>query len=193
MLQHCWCPVKALHFSSCHGTNGESVNSCLHLFTFGLLKLVFLQKVQSARVQTHTSLSSSRNHPGFLWLLTYSLKLYSPVLKPCKSQYLAYLIHSIAPARLLRSYGSNLLIFSKFILSSVSGRAFGGTLSVKCHRSLHPNPSCLLRVIDIFMSSASFCCIYYLPSFIFVCYYVFYRFQSALCSEICERCYRNTI
>ncbi len=87
-------------------------------------------------------------------------------LKPCKPQYLTNLIHPVAPARLLRSYGSNLLIFSKFILSSVSGRAFGGTLSVKYHLSLHPNPSCWHTV---FMSSASFCCIHYLPSFIFVC------------------------
>lgn len=51
-----------------------------------------LQRVQSVRVQTHTFLSSSRNHTGCLWLLTYSLKFYSPVLKPCM-----ILCHSIWP------------------------------------------------------------------------------------------------
>ncbi len=51
-----------------------------------------LQRVQSVRVQTHKFLSSSRNHTGCLWLLTYSLKFYSPVLKPCM-----ILRHSIWP------------------------------------------------------------------------------------------------
>lgn len=158
-------------------------HSCLHLFTFGLLKLVFLLNCfrgYNLPVSKHTHLSLPvAPHIQFKILLT-SFK----ALHDFAPQYLANLIHPDAPARLLRSYGSNLLMFSKFILSSVSGRAFGGTLSVKCHLSLHSNPSCLLRVIDMFMFSASFCCIHYLPSFILVCYDVFYRFQSALCSDL---------
>lgn len=88
-------PLKLSTFLHVMGpmVNLSFMPSSLHVWiTETGLPSKLLQRVQSARVQTHTSLSSYRNHTGCLWLLTYSLKLYSPVLKPCM-----ILRHSIWP------------------------------------------------------------------------------------------------
>lgn len=102
-------------------------------------------------------------NPGKV-LLVFQCRPQVPCFTLLSSMPMANLIHPDAPAWLLRSCGSNLLMFFKFILSSMSGRDFCGSLpSISEISSLLSNPYCC--DIEKFMS---FCCIpfFFLPVFI---------------------------